>query len=196
MKIIQLLFLAVSFYACNNDNKRMAEVSDSSPRAATTDDRPAANDDELPADIYGIRVNNTNLFLQQWDSTYTLEKDLGKPLINRTKQLDLNSDTYAGSFIRDLEYPGLKLKLFSPKQNGKTFWIQEIILTDKRYQTVNGVRIGDDLEKVKQAYPSIKKFPGVNENMYYVANAGYEKSIEMEFENNKLKKLRLYYMMN
>ena len=42
----------------------------------------------------------------------------------------------------------------------------------------------------------IQKFPGVNENMFYVADAGYEKSIEMEFQNNKLKKLHMYYTMN
>ena len=134
--------------------------------------------------------------LQQWDSTIDLQSTLGKPLKQKTRELDHNSDTFSGSFIKDLEYDGLKLQLFSPPKNGKTFWVQEIILSGDKYKTTKNITIGDDWQTVKQAYPSIQKFPGVNENMYYVADAGYEKSIEMEFENNKLKKLRMYYALN
>lgn len=145
--------------------------------------------------LYSIQLPNDTLSLQQWDSTINFAQ-LGKPIKQRTKQLDLNLDTFAGSFIKDLEYNGLKLKLFSPRQNGRSFWIQEIVLTNSSYKTINNIGLGDEFEKVRQAYPSLKKFPGENENMYYVADEGYEKSIEMEFEKNKLKKLRMYYMMN
>jgi len=195
-KLLSALFVVV-LYSCN-DNGENAQTGNSNPAdtnlAASTD--TPIQPEQPDTGIYSIQLVNTRLFLQQWDSTINLEKELGKPGKQKTKQLDSNSDTFSGSFIKDLEYDGLKLKLFSPPQNGKTFWIQEIILTNNKYKTTKGIGIGDGLDKVKQAYPYLKKFPGNNENMFYVADEGYEKSIEMEFEKNKLKQLRMYYMLN
>ena len=193
---IMLLLLIVSSFACNSRSESKETDMDSSTVSKTSADSAAINSNDQRKDIYGIAVNDNIIYLQQWDSTINLATVLGTPLKKKTRELDLNSDTFAGSFIKDLEFPGLKLKLFSPKQNGKTFWIQEIILTDGRYKTINGIGIGDSLGKVKQIYPTVQKFPGNSDNMYYVSNEGYEKSIEMEFEKEKLVKLRMYYMMN
>lgn len=193
---IMLLLLIVSSFACNSHSESKETNMDSSTVSKTSADSAAINSNDQRKDIYGIAVNDNIIYLQQWDSTMNLATVLGTPLKKKTRELDLNSDTFAGSFIKDLEFPGLKLKLFSPKQNGKTFWIQEIILTDGRYKTINGIGIGDSLGKIKQTYPTVQKFPGNSDNMYYVANEGYEKSIEMEFEKEKLVKLRMYYMMN
>ena len=193
---IMLLLLIVSSFACNSRSESKETDMDSSTVSKTSADSAAINSNDQRKDIYGIAVNDNIIYLQQWDSTINLATVLGTPLKKKTRELDLNSDTFAGSFIKDLEFPGLKLKLFSPKQNGKTFWIQEIILTDGRYKTINGIGIGDSLGKIKQTYPTVQKFPGNSDNMYYVSNEGYEKSIEMEFEKEKLVKLRMYYMMN
>jgi hypothetical protein len=180
--------------SCNEADRDRGQTNPA-PNTVTTDSTIVTTPRDTS--LYGIRFSETRtLSLQQWDSTIDLQSQLGKPLKQKTRELDRNSDTFSGSFIKDLEYDGLKLQLFSPPQNGKTFWIQEIILTNSKYKTTKGITIGDEWEKVKQAYPSIQKFPGVNDNMYYVADAGYEKSIEMEFENNKLIKLRMYYTLN
>ena len=194
MKKLFLLLSTVYCCACNEGSPSSGETTSAASTATHSD--PIVS---VPVDtsIYKIRLSDSlTLSLQQWDSTIDLQKHLGKPLTQKTRELDRNSDTFSGSFIKDLEYPGLKLQLFSPPQNGKTYWIQEIILTNNRYNTTKGITIGDEWQKVKQAYPTIQKFPGVNENMFYVADAGYEKSIEMEFQNNKLKKLRMYYTLN
>lgn len=190
------LFLLVGLYACNNSGDKTIQ---STPRHDTSihSDTAIKNDVVPPAtSLYAIRLPDGILYLQQWDSTIKLDQQIGKPVKQKTKQLDQNSDTHAGSYIKELEYNGLKLKLFSPPQNGKTFWIQEIILSNNKYKTIRDISIGDGFEQVKQAYPALQKFPGSNENMYYLADEGYEKSIEMEFENNKLKKLRMYHMIN
>lgn len=184
------------FFAAGCSNSSNDTTRNTTPRDATVHIDTTTRYIPSADTSFGIQLPNSIISLQQWDTTINLEQNLGKPLKTKTKQLDLNSDTFAGSFIRDLSYDGLNLKLFSPKQNGRTFWIQEMILTNSKYKTTRGIGIGDDLDKVKQAYSSLQKFPGENENMYYVANDGYEKSIEMEFENKKLKKLRMYYMLN
>lgn len=186
MKAFLLLPVILVYCACNDkaDNRSVAE--------------PAIHKDSIASKeiSYGIYVADTPLLLSQWDSSFDFEKKLGVPLKRKVKQFDLNADTFSGSFSKELEFTGLKLTLFSPKTNGKTFWLQEIIVTDKKYKTIAGIGPGVDLETAKQAYPSLKKFPGNTENMYYVSDERYEKSIEMEFKENKLVMLRIYYMMN
>lgn len=194
MKKIFLLFSAVYCCSCNDNLPNAAETTTAASTSTPIDPIAKATAD---TSIYSIRLTDSlTLSLQQWDSTIDLQRLLGRPVKQKVRELDRNSDTFSGSFIKDVEYDGLKLQLFSPPQNGKTFWIQEIILPNNRYKTTKGITIGDQWQTVKQAYPSIQKFPGVNENMFYVADAGYEKSMEMEFQDNKLKKLRMYYMLN
>jgi hypothetical protein len=194
MKKLLSVIIICWCYSCNNNSINKQEVS--TDKKDTSVNHPDTSPNQQDT-TYTIRLNDTvNLYLQQWDSTIDLHRYLGKPIKQRIRKLDQNSDTFAGSYIKDVEYDGLKLQLFSPPQNGKTFWVQEIIFTNNKYKTAKGITIGDEWQKVKDAYPTLQKFPGENENMYYVSDAGYEKSIEMEFENSKLKKLRMYYMMN
>lgn len=188
----QVLFFAVLYcYACNENSvttQQPNNISNDTTRIVTA-----------PRDtgIYSIMLTDSiTLSLQQWDSTIDLQRYLGKPVKEKSRELDRNSDTFSGSSIKDVEWNGLKLRLFSPPQNGKTFWIQEIILTNNKYKTPRNVTIGDSWQKVKQSYSSLQKFPGENENMYYVSDEGYERSIEMEFQQNKLQKLRMYYTVN
>ena len=203
MKMLILLLLTSVLCACSNKaskdkSSKIDPVSNTSnpdstvnPGSDNTRFQPSAGDTGL----YSIRLTDVAISLRQWDSTLNLEQQLGKPIKQKTIKLDPNSDTHGGSFTKQIEFGGLKLKLFSPPQNGKHFWIQEIILTSNKYKTTKGITIGDGFEKVRQAYPSIKKFPGENANMYYVSDQSYEKSMEMEFEKNNLKTLRLYYMI-
>lgn len=192
MKVILLILILFCLFGCDS-NKHHKEIVPSETKIKDTVQNSTTP--ALDTGTFSIQLGSTTLSLQQWDSTFNLEKELDKPLKQKTKQLDQNSDTHSGSYIRDIEYKGMKLKFFSPKQNGRTFWVQEIIITDPKYKTTKGITIGDDLEKVKLAYPALKKFPGENENMYLVADDRYEKSIEMEFDKNRLTKLRMYYMM-
>ena len=173
-----------------------------SPEPSTKEtEKPVINSLPSPSppvsktDLYAVQLNSQSVSLRQWDSTINLSQELGIPILEKTKQLDRNSDTHSGSYIKDLVYDGIKLKLFSPKQNGKTFWIMEMILTNKKFSTTKGVRLGDSLDKVKKIYPELKLFPGNSPDMYFVSDAGYEKSIEMEFNKDTLKKLRMYYMI-
>jgi hypothetical protein len=198
MKKLLLIFFAV-YYSCNEKRGNISQATIDSIKSDidSNDNKADTNIQPREPNLYAIQLNDTNnLSLQQWDSTINLQHLLGKPLKQKTRKLDQNSDTFSGSCIKDVEYDGLKLQLFSPPQNGKTFWIQEIILTNDKYKTTKGVTLGDEWQRVKDSYPTLKKFPGENENMYYVADEGYEKSIEMEFEKNKLQKLRMYYLMN
>jgi hypothetical protein len=194
-----LFVVSVLYLCCNGKQENTPQATSDSINSETESvyNKADTTGTHLTTDLYAIQLRDTvKLSLQQWDSTIDLRSYLGKPQKQKIRKLDENSDTFAGSFMKDMEFDGLNLQLFSPPQNGKTFWVQEIILTNDKYKTTTNITIGDEWKKVKDSYPGLKKFPGENKNMYYVADEGYERSIEVEFENNRLKKLRMYYMMN
>jgi hypothetical protein len=45
-----------------------------------------------------------------------------------------------GEFKKRIKYDGLQIELFSPKQNGKEFWIMTIEITKKGYKTSGELR--------------------------------------------------------
>ena len=182
----------VLIYACGGDTVRdKKSEADSTARSTSSDGHTTKTADS----IYSIRSRTGLIALQQWDSTFNLEREFGKPLKQNAFQLDERSDTHANSFIKKVQFDGLQFQLFSPPQNGKTFWVQEIVLTNSKYETARGIRVGDSLSKVKEAYPDLQLFPGNTREMYYINTGGNEKSIEFEIPNGKVKKLRLYYMI-
>lgn len=190
MHLKMLLFFFIFWLlGCNSPETRIE------PQAPASDSIPLSTTPHAKPDKYGVKINGDSIFLRQWDSTIQFSKLLGKPLSEKIRQLDQNADTHSGSFTKDVRYEGIRLKLFSPKQNGRTFWIQEIILTNDKFCSVSGTRVGDSLEKVKKDYPDLKLFPGNSPDMYFVADQGYEKSIEMEFAKERLKSFRMYYMI-
>ena len=194
MKNLILFFALVYCCSCNEND------TDSEPTTAKNDTSHRRDNQKsisVDTSIYRIRLSDTVILsLQQWDTTLDLERHLGRKLKQNSRKLDNNSDTFSGSLIKELEYDGLKLLLFSPAQNGKTFWIQEITLTSEKYKTTSGIGIGDEWEQVKQIYPSIKQIPGGNKGIYQVADERYEKTIEFRLENNKVKNLRMTYLIN
>jgi hypothetical protein len=147
--------------------------------------------------LYNIRLTDTVILpLRQLDSGTSLQRYLGNPLTQNIHQIDHKSDDFPGAFIKNVEYDGLKLRLFSPPEDGQNYWVEEIIISSNKYKTTEGVTIGDDLQKVTQSYPWIRKMAGENENMYYITDQGNKRSIEMEFQNNKLKMLHIYRSIN
>jgi hypothetical protein len=191
MKKLLLGILVGSFYYCNNETHVKKEEADTTA-PTVTNTPPIAKDGDS---IFSISSPNGNIALQQWDSSFNMEKEFGKPVRQSTIQLDEHSDTHAGSFVKKISYDGLKFQLFSPKQNGKHFWVQEIILNSPKYATSKGVKVGDSLSKVKQAYPDLQLFPGNTTDMFYINPGGNEKSIEFEIPKGKVKQIRLYYMI-
>jgi hypothetical protein len=108
---------------------------------------------EIP--LYGILASGEFLQLQTWDNEVDLQALLGQPVTDSGKQPIQASDTLSGSFIKKLTYDGLELELFSPSQNGETFWIMNMSLTNNRYMTSLGVSVGDTVQALREAYPGI-----------------------------------------
>jgi hypothetical protein len=90
------------------------------------------------------------LYLGDWDHQMDLEKIFGSKLSEEIVILGEGADTFTGSFIKTIEFEGLKVTLFSPTDNGKTFWVQSMIVTSKDYEILKGIQIEDRLDFVKK----------------------------------------------
>ncbi|WP_276351899.1 hypothetical protein [Cohnella caldifontis] len=128
----------------------------------------------------------TSVPIRRWSSEYSLQigdgylalRDggdradamLGALASRQVEKLE-NADTYTGSWIERRTYDGLKMELFSPKQDGKTFWIMTMEVSKKGYPTSKGIEIGDTLEQLKKAYPGIEM---ANDGRTDPINAAYE----------------------
>lgn len=126
---------------------------------------------------FSIKVNGKYISLREWDNEVDLNEVLGKPTSEATEVLGNGADTFTGSYVKTMSYDGLKLVLFSPKQNGVSFWIQSMEVTKQAFSTSKGITIGDKLEKVKESYPDIEIFKDgktdPNNCTYVVRDDGY-----------------------
>jgi hypothetical protein len=144
---------------------------------------------------YSFMYNNRNVPLLEWDDKININEILGEPLSEKTEVLGNGSDTLTGSFVKKIEYEGLKLTLFSPKQNGKTFWIFSIEITSPKYMTARGVKIGDNIDKLKQIYPDIDIAKDgrtdVNNCAYDITSDMYS-FLRFEVKDGVIKEIKIY----
>jgi len=178
MKIIFLMFIAVFFAAVfaagcspSGDEPTSGDKPGEIPAANSQNDmgqedvleaEPEAEEDEVPAefaDEFSIHFEGKEVDLFNWDNEIDLSELLGAPLAEKTEQLGPGADTFTGSFIRELTYDGLELKLFSPRENGTDFYIIMMKLTENRYLTKRGIKVGDSLEFLQETYPEISQVP-------------------------------------
>lgn len=146
-----------------------------------------------------IRVGNNIITLLDWDNEINLYELLGKPLSEDIQELGQVADTFAGSFIKTLNYDGLRVRLFSPKDNGKTFWVMEIVVSGGVYKTFRGIKVGDSLQEVKEKYPHVSKVKDgrVSDNNCAYEIVGVEGYNYLRFEilNGTVSEIRIFHEM-
>ena len=139
-----------------------------------------------------VKGKNGFVSLGEWDNKIDLEKVFGNKLSERIEQFDDGADTFTGSYVKNIEFEGVKVNLFSPKNNGETFWIQSIIITSKDYEFLDGIMIGDSLEYVKDNLPEdLVEANNVDQTSIYLYNVGSD-TIELIFVDNILNKVEAY----
>jgi hypothetical protein len=130
-------------------------------------------------DEYSLMADNQPITLKSWYKEADLSALLGKLVSENNEVLGSTADTYTGSHIKTLEYEGLVVKLFSPKDNGKDFWLMSIDLTSSKLQTPRGITVGSTLAQLKEAYKGIEIFPDGRTD---ANNCAYEFSMREEYK--------------
>ncbi|QYR22231.1 hypothetical protein KZ483_04325 [Paenibacillus sp. sptzw28] len=112
------------------------------------------NQEQSQVEEFSIKANGEIIALHDLDTEVNLEQVLGKPLSQDIEEV--KGDTLTGSFLKKLTYDGLEMELFSPKGDGKTYWIMTMSVSKKGYATSKGVELGNTVQEMKDAYPGIK----------------------------------------
>ncbi len=147
---------------------------------------------------FSLLVGTKYISLKDWDYEADIQNVLGEPLKETQEVLGSGADTHAGSIIKTQEYEGLSLKLFSPKQNGKEFWVLQMFVNSDRYKTYREITVGTDINQLKQAYPETTiKLDGRTDpnNCAYVFNLGNMdgRYIRFEVADGIIKEIDFYF---
>ncbi len=170
---------------------KIKEAGDGQAAGAAGQQNPQNEIDE-----YSLLAGNRPITIKSWYKEADLSALLGKLVSETDEVLGSTADTYSGSYIKTLKYEGLVAKLFSPKDNGKEFWLMAVDLTSSKLQTPRGITVGSTLAQLKEAYKGIEIIPDgrtdVNNCAYRVGGAAEYKNITFEMEKGIVKGIKLF----
>ena len=144
---------------------------------------------------FAVKVSGGTIKLGVWDKDMDLVKLLGGPQTEKIEKLGPGADTFTGSYIKRQFYDGLELGFMSPRDNGKTFLMDRIVITKSQYQTARGIKVGDGYDRVLQAYfytPPESTVAYDKKNHNYSFTDGSTKLINIEVKNGSVKSIAIF----
>jgi hypothetical protein len=201
---IVLIFLTLALVACapsskevNTDVKKSVETPPISA-APPVSELPAAKEEKIPLNEkteFSILIKDGWITLGKYDADNQLTSLLGKAT-KKEVEIITNADTFNGSFLKKLSYEGLDLTYMSPKDDGKKFWLLEARLTNPKYITLKGIKVGDSLSDLIKVYPKVEI---VLDGRTDKSNCAYSFSstetlehINFEVKDGKITEIKLY----
>lgn len=125
--IIAMVFIMTCLAGCATaDTKQNAEPANGSMpiespvESGSVENSPPQNEEVSPSNDFALHVNGTPISLMDRDYEVDWEGVLGEPVSQQVEELK-NADTQTGSYIKRLEYDGLRVTLSSPRSYGD-FW--------------------------------------------------------------------------
>ncbi len=191
VSICLILLLAAGCTANSGSGPSSVAVPEVSPTPAKAPEADSISE-------FSVGAVPGNISLQAWDNEVDLSF-LGTPVLEEVRVLDQTADTFAGSHVKNVKYDGIELELFSPKGNGESFWIKEIVITGESYITPRGLGVGSSIEKMQELYPEIQQVPDGRtdpDNCAYIYKStdGFS-NISFEVMDTKIINFRIYYEM-
>lgn len=144
---------------------------------------------------FAVRINGGAIKLGAWDKDMDLVKLLGGPQTEKIEKLGPGADTFTGSYTKRQIYNGLELGFMSPRDNGKTFFMDRIVITKSLYQTARGIKVGDGYDRILQAYfytPPESTVAYDKKNHTYSFTDGSTKRINFEVKNGSIGSIALF----
>ncbi len=193
MAITMLLILSTILFGCSNvmdqtkgDQQQIEETDETQHQFQNT---PIVKDD------YTLVIGDHTISLKSWDTEVDLSEVFGQPKTEKLDVLGEGADTFSGSYLKTLEYDGLTITLFSPKDNGKQFWIMSIDLQNSNLKTLKGITVGSSLSDLKDAYQNIEMVldgrTDSNNAAYLISDKEEYKQMTFEVENGVVKAIKL-----
>lgn len=131
-----------------------------------------------------------------------LEGILGKALEIKTHTYSsddgLNMDTLIGFTEKQYKFQGLDIKTINGAEK-KEFYIFNIKITDPKYSTVRNIKVGDSLEKLKEAYPEGNLLGGdgtQKEDDFQYQPVNYVDGMQFHIKNSKIESIMMYTLLD
>ncbi len=160
----------------------------------TVDAENKQSSDTIEKDDFGITSNHIQIKLMDWNDKIDLETALGKPGSVEKKVLGDGADTFKGTFWEKRIYNNLELILLSPKDNGKTYYIQNMKITGQSYRTARDITLGSNVNEVLEKYPqAVWNYKKDNSNGSMRFSGSDNRYIDFDIENGKVKTIELVY---
>ena len=94
---------------------------------------------------FGFSYNGSRIHLGDWDYRVNVTEILGEPQ-------QLNKRLIDEIWYKTLRYDGIMINLRSPKGNGTSFYVDNIVITGSSYVSSRGICTGDSYEKILASY--------------------------------------------
>lgn len=131
-----------------------------------------------------------------------LEGVLGKAVENKSHTYasddGLNMDTLIGFTEKQYKFQGLDIKTINGAEK-KEFYVFNIKITDPKYSTVRNIKVGDSLEKLKEAYPEGNLLGGdetQKEDDFRYQPVNYVDGMQFHIKNNKIESIMMYTLLD
>lgn len=144
---------------------------------------------------FALNINGGTISLGAWDRDLDLPGLMGGPFSEKTEKLGAGADTFKGSYKKSQFYNDLELGMMSPRDNGKAFFIDRIVITGSRYVTARGIKAGDGYQRILEEYDYVPRDWETaydRQNHDYTLSDGSTKFITYEVKNGIIKSITLF----
>ena len=223
--IMMLVFCVIVLAGCKKnqvdsptDPSTVSETTDDSTNAPT--DTPTDAPTNAPSDSNVIKEGTIpksgNVILKELAFVYNdntvaisdivddekLESILGEADENKshTYSVDdgLNMDTLIGFTEKQYKFPGLEINTIKAP-NDKEFYIFQIKITDSSYSTIRNIKVGDSVEKLKEAYPEgnmVGNGAANEEDDFQYLPVNYVDGMKFHVKNEVIESIMMYKLLD
>jgi|GEM_PF-3846425 len=149
---------------------------------------------------YSIKSNNTlvQLRLDEKSVLHTL----GEPIKETTPQkLGAGADTFSEMYSKTTSYEGLSLLFLGMSE--EDLWVTDIKVNGDKYQTSEGIKVGDSLKSLFNAYPNIQfmativieEKPNSRVYRFWQDHLGFFAEFIVD-ENDIIEEIHMYYLFD
>lgn len=131
-----------------------------------------------------------------------LENILGKAEGNKSHTYSqddgLNMDPLIGFTEKQYKFKGLDIKTINATED-KKFFVFQIKITDSKYPTARNIKVGDSVEKLKEAYPEGKFIGGGaagEEDDFQYLPANYVDGMKFHVKDKKVTSIMMYKLLD
>ncbi len=154
--VLSLLILVsgCSFTNKQNVGQKDPPINDQTKKDNVEESNPLPPVNENISEFSIVKGDNY-VTLGEYENQGVLLELFGQPISEEVKVLGSGSDTFTGSFLKNVKYSDFDITFMSPKGDGKKFWILDMKTDSNMYKTKRGIKAGDSVDDLTKAYPDI-----------------------------------------